>query len=107
MIAVRKNEFIKFEDELSVERMELDVDTADELPEVDFLSGHRLYMGSIAWVIATGEFYAMQSDGTWVNQYEESEPQALNTASFYALESEVNDIEPLSETESDENRLGE
>lgn len=105
MVAVRKNEFIKFEEGLSVERMELDVDTGAELPEVDFLSGHKLYMGSIAWVIETGEFYAMMSDGTWVNQSEGAESSSLNTASFYALESEVNEIEPLSEAESDEDGL--
>lgn len=85
--------------------MELDIDTAAELPEVDFLSGHKLYMGSIAWVIETGEFYAMMSDGTWVNQGEGAESSALNTASFYALESEVNEIEPLSEAESIEDGI--
>lgn len=105
MVAVRKNEFIKFENGLSVERMELDVDTAAELPEADFLSGHKLYMGSIAWVIETSEFYAMMSDGTWVNQGEGAEPSALDTASFHTLESEVSEIEPLRETESDEDRL--
>jgi len=114
MVAVRKNEFIKFEDGVSVERMELDVDTAAELPEVDFLSGHKLYMGSIAWVISTGEFYAIQSDGTWVNQSEAAETAMSAVATMSAPikmlsavkpESEVSDIEPLSENESIEDGI--
>lgn len=119
MVAVRKNEFIKFEEGLSVERMEIDVNSADELPAPDYFEGYRMHQGSIAWVISTGEFYGLTSDGEWINQ---SNPESA-TASAVTLsaapmrmmsavkpetvepESEVNEIEPLRETESDEDRL--
>lgn len=68
MIIVRESIFIKFEEGVSVERMELDVDSASELPSVDFMQGHKLCQGSIAHDISTGNFYAIDSQGTWYAQ---------------------------------------
>ena len=40
MVTVRESIFIKFENGVSVERMELEVDSAEELPSADFMQGH-------------------------------------------------------------------
>ena len=46
---------------------EIIVDTADELPEKDGISGKSLHQGSVAYVVKTGEFYVLASDGKWHN----------------------------------------
>ena len=46
---------------------ELDVDTAAELPSQEW-NGFFLEMGSIAHDISTGDFYSINSSGTWYNQ---------------------------------------
>ncbi|MBP5378330.1 MAG: hypothetical protein J6Y64_02175 [Ruminococcus sp.] len=97
MISIRENIFIKFTEGVSVNRMELEIDAASELPEPDFLDGILLYQGSIAHDISTGDFYSMDSEGTWYKQdgsgayvpeeedeedeedEEESEPETLNS----------------------------
>lgn len=48
--------------------VEIDCDTASDLPEVNEISGRLLDMGSIAWVVSTGAFYGLSSDGVWNNQ---------------------------------------
>lgn len=86
MITVRENIFIRFEDGVSVCRMELDVDSAAELPEADFMDDHLLAQGSIAHDVSTGDFYCIDSEGTWYNQDgsgayvpdEEDEPETVN-----------------------------
>lgn len=86
MITVRENIFIRFEDGVSVCRMELDVDSAAELPEADFMDDHLLAQGSIAHDVSTGDFYCIDSEGTWYNQDgsgayvpdEEDEPDTMN-----------------------------
>lgn len=99
MITVRENIFIRFEDGVSVCRMELDVDSAAELPEADFMDDHLLAQGSIAHDISTGDFYCIDSEGTWYNQdgsgeyapedeeedEEDSEPETLNTEQLSPL----------------------
>lgn len=47
---------------------ELDCDTASDLPTVDGLEGCVLAMGSIAWDISTGDFYGLNSSGSWIKQ---------------------------------------
>lgn len=123
MITVRKNIFIEFDEEISiefdeeisVERMEIDVDAVEELPAPDYFEGKRLHQGSIAWVISTGEFYGMQSDGTWVNQANgepapASEPTAMSAPMMRMsakpeIIEEVTESESLSEIESTEDRV--
>lgn len=68
MITIRDSKFIKFENGTSVELMELDISSASELPEPDFTDGKLLYQGSIAHDISTGDFYSIDSEGTWYNQ---------------------------------------
>jgi len=118
MVSVRKNIFIEFDEEISVERMEIDVDNADEIPAVDFFEGKRLHQGSIAWVISTGEFYGLNGDGEWINQSNPdtataSEPTAMSAPTMMRMsavkpetvEEVVEDEKSLRNTESDENRL--
>ena len=68
MITVRDRVFIRYENGVCYERMELELDSAAELPEADFFSGYGIYQGSIAHDISTGGFYAMDSTGTWYAQ---------------------------------------
>ena len=68
MISIRNEKFIAYENSLSVVRMEIDVDSAEELPEIDYFSGRTLYQGSVAWDISTGNFYGMTSSGEWIIQ---------------------------------------
>ena len=68
MISIRNEKFIEYKNGLSVVRMEIDVDSAEELPAKDYFSGRTLYQGSIAWDISTGDFYGMTSTGDWILQ---------------------------------------
>ena len=91
MITVRESKFIKFENGVSVEIIELDIGSASELPTPDFIDGKYLYQGSIAHDVSTGDFYCIDSEGTWYNQdgsgayvpdeeedEEDSEPETVN-----------------------------
>lgn len=68
MITVRESKFIKFENGVSVEIIEIDIGSASELPTPDFIDGKYLYQGSIAHDVSTGDFYCIDSEGTWYNQ---------------------------------------
>ena len=68
MLSIRSEEFIRYERGLSVVRMEIDVDTAEEIPDIDGIAGIILYQGSIAWDISTGNFYGLTSSGEWILQ---------------------------------------
>ncbi|MBP5377998.1 MAG: hypothetical protein J6Y64_00465 [Ruminococcus sp.] len=91
MITVRESKFIKFENGVSVEIIEIDIGSASELPTPDFIDGKYLYQGSIAHDVSTGDFYCIDSEGTWYNQdgsgayvpdeeedEEDSEPDTMN-----------------------------
>lgn len=70
MYSIRKSEFIRFKDEthsVSVIRAEIFCDTASDLPAVDAPNGGELDMGSIAYDIATGDMYVMNSSHEWKN----------------------------------------
>ena len=68
MITVRESIFMYFDNGVSVDLMELEVDSVQSLPESDFIQGHRLCQGSLAHDISTGDFYSMDSTGTWYAQ---------------------------------------
>lgn len=69
MLSIRKSEVLEIGTSgESIERMEIDVDTASGLPAVDDFEGKLIAQGSIAWDISTGDFYGMGSDGQWVVQ---------------------------------------
>lgn len=59
---------IRRESNLRVERMEICVDAAADLPTVNSIPGCKIAQGSIAWDVSTGDFYGMSSAGDWINQ---------------------------------------
>lgn len=70
MYSIRKSDFIRFSgtnNTVSVIRAEMFCDTAADLPAYDAVSGTELYMGSIAYDIATGDMYVMNSSHEWKN----------------------------------------
>lgn len=70
MYSIRKSDFIRFSgtnNTVSVVRAEIFCDTAADLPAYDVVSGTELYMGSIAYDIATGDMYVMNSSHEWKN----------------------------------------
>ena len=99
---------IRRESNLRVERMEICVDAASDLPTVNSITGCKIAQGSIAWDISTGDFYGMSSTGEWINQSGGANAvQTLElTAEDYpvavAEESEVADDEPMGNFESTE-----
>ena len=66
--AVMSRKFLRYENELSVERMEICVDAASDLPTVNSITGCKIAQGSISWDVSTGDFYGMTSTGEWINQ---------------------------------------
>lgn len=68
MVSIRNEKFVKYEDNLSVVRVRINVDSADELPETDDFSGKILYQGSTARDLSTGDLYALTSEGEWILQ---------------------------------------
>lgn len=70
MYSIRKSDFIRFSgtnNTVSVVRAEIFCDTAADLPAYDAVSGTELYIGSIAYDIATGDMYVMNSSHEWKN----------------------------------------
>lgn len=98
MIVIRSERFIRFKNTesgiISVVKAELDCDTAADLPAADGIGGRELLMGSIAWDISTGDFYALSSEGTWYKQ---------DGSGAYAPETP--DAEPDSEPDSEPTAL--
>lgn len=45
--------------------VEFDADTTDDIPSDGTLDGFVLYQGSIAYVIGSGKFYVLDSEGNW------------------------------------------
>ena len=68
MISIIKQKFIRFDNGKSVVLAEICVDTAEELPNADGITGRLLVQGSLAWDISTGDFYGLNSSGEWINQ---------------------------------------
>ncbi|MDE7098773.1 MAG: hypothetical protein K2O60_06470 [Ruminococcus sp.] len=69
MITLRSESFIKHSPEpnekISIIRAEIDVDTRDELPEIDGISGRILHQGSTALIITEGKIAVLGGDGKW------------------------------------------
>lgn len=78
MITKRTARFIGFVEKdgvrKSYEYLEIDVDTASELPDGE-IDGIVIAHGSIAHIVTTGEFYALSGDGKWYNQSDGSAVQ--------------------------------
>lgn len=97
---------IRRESNLRVERMEICVDAASDLPTANSIAGCKIAMGSIAWDVSTGDFYGMTSTGDWVNQSGGANAvQTLErTAEDYpvAVEGEVTENDAVGDPESAE-----
>ena len=120
MYSIRKSDFIRFSgtnNTISVIRAEIFCDTAADLPAYDAVSGTELYMGSIAYDIATGDMYAMNSSHEWKNSNGEASSAKSMSLSSPSLqkgqkieveqpeekELEILDIEDLEEKGEEEN----
>lgn len=64
MLKVRTKELV----DVDTYRVEVDVDTYTELPTKGELHGYRLAIGSIAFAVRDKSFYALDSDGNWIDQ---------------------------------------
>ncbi|MCM1009240.1 MAG: hypothetical protein NC485_15230 [Ruminococcus flavefaciens] len=68
MLSIKKlnyQSFAKTTGEKSRISVEIFADTISDLPETEGFDGYTLCMGSIAYVIETGEMYVLGSDGQW------------------------------------------
>lgn|GEM_PF-3161133 len=113
MYSIRRSDFIRFSgtnNTVSVVRAEIFCDTAADLPAYDAVSGTELYMGSIAYDIATGDMYVMNSSHEWKNSNGEAssaKSMSLSSPSFHsgqkieAEQPEKKELEIL-ETEGEE-----
>ncbi len=96
--AVMNRKFLNFNGEASVERMEICVDTASDLPSADGITGCKIAQGSIAWDVSTGDFYGMTSTGEWVNQSgnaNTAQTLELTAEDYPVAESEVTEDDPV------------
>lgn len=63
--------FVRFteidNEKINVVRAEMVCDSVEDLPAADDISGCILDMGSIAYIIATGDIYVINSSGEWNN----------------------------------------
>lgn len=98
---------IRRESNLRVERMEICVDAASDLPTVNGIPGCKIAQGSIAWDVSTGDFYGMTSTGEWVNQSGDAntaQTLELTTEDYpvAAVESEVAENDTVGDSEGTE-----
>lgn len=68
MKKIRSEQFLYYSNNSAVIRAEIECDGTSDLPAAGDFSGRTLAMGSVAWVIGTGEFYGLNSSGEWILQ---------------------------------------
>ena len=66
MVKAIPNEIIPIDDETAY--MELIADTESDLTSLDEAEGFDIGFGSLCLVIETGDIWALDSSGSWVNQ---------------------------------------
>ncbi len=64
-MTIRNESFLRFNGDLSEVIVEINVDTADELPEVDEIPGRILHQGSTALIIKESRVAVLSGDGHW------------------------------------------
>ena len=64
-MTIRNESFLRFNGDLSEVIAEINVDTADELPEVNEIPGRILHQGSTALIIKEGRLAVFSGDGHW------------------------------------------
>ena len=65
MLTIRSEYFIKYVNGSSEIIAEINVDTSNELPEIDSISGRILHQGSTALIIKEGRLAVLSGDGKW------------------------------------------
>lgn len=65
MITIRNEKFYCFNENKSESVMQIDVDTRDELPEINGIDGRILHQGSTALIIKEGKLAVLGGDGKW------------------------------------------
>lgn len=64
-MTIRNEKFYCFNENKSESVMQIDVDTREELPEIDGISGRILHQGSTALIITEGKVAVLGGDGNW------------------------------------------
>ena len=64
-MTISKEIYVKSVDDLSEIIAEINVDTSNELPEIDGISGRVLHQGSTALIIKEGRLAVLSGDGKW------------------------------------------
>lgn len=71
-ITIRNEKYLRYagSDGVSEVVAEIDVDTSDELPAVDEMSGKVLHQGSTAFIVKEGRIVVLAGDGKWYSNGE-------------------------------------
>ena len=64
-MTISKEFYVKSVGDLSEIIAEINVDTSNELPEIDSISGRILHQGSTALIIKEGRLAVLSGDGKW------------------------------------------
>jgi hypothetical protein len=67
-MTILKEQLIGMGEDTAVCRMEIAVDSAAEIPLIAGTVARTIAPGSLVWDIAAGEFYGLDSEGSWINQ---------------------------------------
>lgn len=65
MMTIRNEKFYCFNENKSESVMQIDVDTRDELPEINEIDSRILHQGSTALIITEGKIAVLGGDGKW------------------------------------------
>lgn len=65
MLSILNENFIGLDSGIKIVRAEINVDTADELPEIDGIEGKKLYQGSVAYIITENKIAVLSGKGKW------------------------------------------
>lgn len=64
-MTIKNEKFISFSEEIPEVIAEIYIDTSEELPDVNGISGKKLHQGSIAYIIRENRLAVMDSIGNW------------------------------------------
>lgn len=64
-MTIKNEKFVSFSGEIPEVIAEIYIDTSEELPDIDGISGKKLHQGSIAYIIRENSIAVMDSVGNW------------------------------------------
>lgn len=91
MWTVRDRKIIKYDDKNPIMKYEFDIDSASDLESITFPKGEQV-QGSIAHDISTGDFYSIDSAGTWYKQDGSGAYSSENNSKSINLNKSIVDI---------------